>query len=135
MMRLYLGYLVMLFFLNKHGCHGDCQPSPNIISQKYRVLISGLIKGKQWVFIGPDHKALQGGYVGGGLVDYSHDDIVCTFAKMKLLIGIPEGKENHLPNFHYCVPCQFSRVYLWRKMDFSVTFSSDFRRDSSLAMY
>ena len=26
----------------------------------------------------------------------------------------PLEKENHLPNLHYCVPCQFSWVYQYR---------------------
>ena len=55
------------------------QPTPPITGappQIHKGLIAGLIKGSQWVFISPNHKAgyFWGGYVGGGWLT-SHETI------------------------------------------------------------
>ena len=46
------------------------QPTPpNVPPSETKALIAGMIKGDQWVFTRPDHKA--GYFLGGALVDQS----------------------------------------------------------------
>ena len=61
----HLLFIVVLYF------HGNLRYPPKLPPPGNKALIAGLIKGNQWVFIVPDHKAgyFLGGSFGGGTLD------------------------------------------------------------------